>query len=158
MRIIDADSLKNNVKKYGRYAADKDTWLIERFIETIDDEQSVSQFFDKSSCSDYNKYKWHDLRKNPDDLPKRNKDVLVCFEDLWAEEQYTTCYYGSWFWDNHTVIAWKEIESFGVNEVLVSEECIDCIYYNPTNKSCIVKNNIDHNGNCIDFDNHAYEE
>lgn len=52
----------------------------------------------------------------------------------------------------------KDLKPFEVNEVLVSEECLDCIYYNPTNKSCIVKNNTDHNGNCIDFDNHAYEE
>lgn len=133
MRIIDADSLKNNVKKYGRYAADKDTWLIERFIETIDEEESVSEFVDKSSSSDYNKYKWHDLSKNPNDLPKVNTfvqcvwvgsshnwyDVFLFDDDprphfkntlgnmisIIGDEKFT--YEGQ-------VLAWKEIEPFEV--------------------------------------------
>lgn len=32
----------------------------------------VSYLFDEQ-----NKYRWHDLRKNPADLPEDNKDVLV---------------------------------------------------------------------------------
>lgn len=40
----------------------------------------------------------------------------------------------------------------------MNEECINCIYFNPVNKSCIVKNNTDHDRDCDDFDNHPYEE
>ena len=45
----------------------------------------VSYLFDEQ-----NKYRWHDLRKNPADLPEDNKDVLVtikggCVNRTWHD-------------------------------------------------------------------------
>lgn len=62
------------------------------------------------------KYKWHDLRKKPKDLPKiKNVDVLVKIKDNYSKKIYTTmlnyqnncfyCMYGK-------VIAWKYTEEF----------------------------------------------
>lgn len=70
------------------------------------------------------KYRWHDLRKNPDDLPEDSKDVLVtvkggCVNRTWHD---------SFGWRNATakkarhysdksVLAWKEIEEFENDEI-----------------------------------------
>lgn len=65
------------------------------------------------------KYRWHDLRKNPDDLPEDDKDVLVtikggCENRTWHD----SC---GWrnatakkvrYYSDKSVLAWKEIEEF----------------------------------------------
>ena len=71
------------------------------------------------------KYKWHDLRKDPEDLPR--EDGLYCIAIEWADEIET----GFGQWENmygyrsgwsalmpslQAVIAWKEIEPFEVEE------------------------------------------
>lgn len=66
---------------------------------------------------------WHDLRKNPDDLPKEQELVLMCiFEDYYnaKEVDYCTGYYlGEWNFQEYGglipingVIAWKYIDPF----------------------------------------------
>lgn len=64
------------------------------------------------------KYRWHDLRKNPDDLPEDNKQVLVSIKD--------GCIHRTWhdshgwrnrnskirYYSDKSVLAWKEIEEF----------------------------------------------
>lgn len=68
-----------------------------------------------------NKYRWHDLRKNPDDLPEPNTYVLAVDDDfdqftaLLSDENYlwrADCVYENGSIDDHDVIAWREIEPF----------------------------------------------
>lgn len=70
----------------------------------------------------FDKYRWHDLRKNPNDLPALGKKVVGYFEN-----------YGTWtigivhrhengwrveeFWlEGWELLAWKEVEPFEVSE------------------------------------------
>lgn len=69
-----------------------------------------------------NKYRWHDLRDNPNDLPEDNKQVLVSIKD--------GCIHRTWHdshgWRNRnskiryyrdkSVLAWREIEEFESEE------------------------------------------
>ena len=63
------------------------------------------------------KYRWHDLRKNPEDLPKEDGVYMVCqFNNNNKIKSYTDlplCDDGSfctpWYMP---VIAWREIEPF----------------------------------------------
>ena len=65
------------------------------------------------------KYRWHDLRKNPADLPEDNKDVLVtikggCVNRTWHDScgwRNATAKIARYY-SNDRVIAWKEIEDF----------------------------------------------
>lgn len=73
----------------------------------------VSFLFNKQQ-----KYRWHDLRKNPDDLPEDNKQVLVSIKD--------GCIHRTWhdshgwrnrnskirYYSDKSVLAWREIEEF----------------------------------------------
>lgn len=70
----------------------------------------VSWLFDKQQ-----KYRWHDLRKNTDDLPEDNKQVLVSIKD--------GCIHRTWhdshgwrnrnskirYYSDKSVLAWREI-------------------------------------------------
>lgn len=64
------------------------------------------------------KYRWHDLRKNPDDLPEDDGgDVIVCVESLNSSgKRY--CMHSKRFVNamkdsyHPTIVAWKEIEPF----------------------------------------------
>lgn len=66
-----------------------------------------------------NKYKWHDLRKNPYDLPKY-KGVSKPYEVIYDKNSGASCLHGfEWWKDNEywwttswDVIAWREIEPF----------------------------------------------
>lgn len=67
------------------------------------------------------KYRWHDLRKNPDDLPNCNSQCL-CYEHYWnPNEECCECGYVLYWFINGRfstigqkvdVIAWREIEPF----------------------------------------------
>lgn len=62
------------------------------------------------------KYAWHDLRKNPDDLPKDGQRIIVTDGKNYfsgKECGYTCCEVGS-----RLVIAWREIEPFEGEECL----------------------------------------
>lgn len=73
----------------------------------------------------WQKYAWHDLRKNPDDLPCFLKNVLIVstnfYEPIVAYRTRDKGFvaYGvpiesvtSYEWTNLDVIAWREIEPF----------------------------------------------
>lgn len=70
------------------------------------------------------KYRWHDLRKNPADLPEDNKDVLVtikggCVNRTWHDScgwRNATAKKARYY-SNDRVIAWKEIEEFENEEI-----------------------------------------
>ena len=76
---------------------------------------------------DVQKYRWHDLRNNPKDLPEECKNVYVYFEyfrygdyncmfqDYGVSYQVDgkfTFVNGSFGWHKLSVIAWREIEPF----------------------------------------------
>ena len=79
----------------------------------------VSYLFDEQ-----NKYRWHDLRKNPADLPEDNKDVLVtikggCVNRTWHDScgwRNATAKKARHYSDK-SVLAWKEIEEFENDEI-----------------------------------------
>lgn len=70
------------------------------------------------------KYRWHDLRKNPDDLPEDSKDVLVtvkggCVNRTWHDScgwRNATAKKARYY-SNDRVIAWKEIKEFENEEI-----------------------------------------
>lgn len=71
------------------------------------------------------KYKWHDLIKNPDDLPNDDSiEYIVCVEyrngkrkctvgclDMGGEMMLLPAL-GNWIGNGYHIIAWKEIEPF----------------------------------------------
>lgn len=83
---------------------------------------------------DYYKPKWHDLRKEPNDLPKESEEVLAVYSNTYGAKGLLTDknhlryklvqYYleeeiGEWLWvesgtddDIHEVIAWCELPKF----------------------------------------------
>ena len=79
----------------------------------------VSWLFNKQQ-----KYRWHDLRKNPADLPEDNKDVLVtikggCVNRTWHDScgwRNATAKKARYY-SNDRVIAWKEIKEFENEEI-----------------------------------------
>lgn len=78
---------------------------------------AVSWLFNKQQ-----KYRWHDLRDNPNDLPEDNKQVLVSIKD--------GCIHRTWhdshgwrnrnskirYYSDKSVLAWREIEEFESEE------------------------------------------
>ena len=71
--------------------------------------------------------RWHDLRKNPEDLPAGTDSVLVCYQHLHPDLRCYECAYyedGAWIdnaetWKNDVdfagdweVIAWRYVEQF----------------------------------------------
>lgn len=71
------------------------------------------------------KYQWHDLRKNPEDLPEEGKDVITCYFYEKRHKFYyevDTLYWGQWKqsvdydMDYWKVIAWKYIDPFEEDE------------------------------------------
>lgn len=57
---------------------------------------------------------WHDLRKNPNDLPKECKEYRVCYKDKDKNGLSTLWYYPKHksFWTLKEVIAWCELPQF----------------------------------------------
>lgn len=59
------------------------------------------------------KYKWHDLRKNPEDLPENTGVYLVKRPtDRCTYCEYTVFVYNTKLWIEQSVVAWREIEPF----------------------------------------------
>lgn len=78
----------------------------------------VSWLFNKQQ-----KYRWHDLRKNPDDLPEDNKDVLVtikggCENRTWHDSRgwRNATAKKARYYSDKSVLAWREIEEFESEE------------------------------------------
>ena len=102
--------------------------MIEYGIFYIDEELKMhpcifagdSDFEMSEVVHDFGKYRWHDLRKVPDDLPKENGDYIVWYESV------NNAYKGAkvMFYSIKTgwvtgrtrkqdgIIAWREIEQF----------------------------------------------
>lgn len=59
---------------------------------------------------------WHDLKENPDDLPKENIEVLIIVRRKYQKITFKAFYYLSgWVyqnWSNDVVLAWTEIPEF----------------------------------------------
>lgn len=77
------------------------------------------------------KYRWHDLRVNPDDIPSDDRDVYVYFEYFRYGSYNCTCKMhgiGSFYegkcssvngtigWRELKILAWREIEPFESEE------------------------------------------
>ena len=76
------------------------------------------------------KYRWHDLRKNPDDLPKaigggyESDYVLVMIgTPEWNSWEQAYYHHGKKMWSTYeqNVFAWRYIESFEEEEKCVSD-------------------------------------
>ena len=75
------------------------------------------------------KYKWHDLRKNPDDLPEadgnsESKYVLVMIgTPEWNSWEQAYYHHGKRLWSTYdqNVFAWRYIEPFKEEEECVSD-------------------------------------
>ena len=72
------------------------------------------------------KYRWHDMRKDPKDLPDKDGMYMVCIEHPTEEKEAGVGYYknmrgyGGWLAlvpKDGNAIAWREIEPFEENEV-----------------------------------------
>lgn len=64
-----------------------------------------------------NKYRWHDLRNNPYDVPDEPYEpVLVAIDIGCSEVDYDIFCYGIENWSARMVIAWKHIEPFEEEE------------------------------------------
>lgn len=65
-------------------------------------------------------YRWHDLRKNPDDVPKENGHYLIVYQWIGKNSGITvetySPYDGFHTPPEYPCIAWKEIEPFEVAE------------------------------------------
>lgn len=66
--------------------------------------------FAEEALEKADKYGWHNLRKNPTDLPRENRMYWVCVEGF--DTKYTSTYWDGYVWWGYSVIGWKEIESF----------------------------------------------
>ncbi|MCQ2397944.1 MAG: hypothetical protein MJ052_01405 [Sphaerochaetaceae bacterium] len=59
------------------------------------------------------KPKWHDLRKNPDDLPKERGDYLILHEDNTGFTHYSVRDFRNGYFEcTNTIIAWCELPKF----------------------------------------------
>ena len=103
-----------------KYTKDEKYEAIHDVINSITKKQVlnvVSWLFNKQQ-----KYRWHDLRDNPNDLPEDNKQVLVSIKD--------GCIHRTWhdshgwrnrnskirYYSDKSVLAWREIEEFESEE------------------------------------------
>lgn len=95
----------------------EDCDTFEDFIDFA--EMSIENVLDADK--DFDKYQWHDLRKNPEDLPKHDNQVLVKCDDLEIFPYFTAFYDGDMWVEGEFedlrqfcfhVIAWREIEQF----------------------------------------------
>lgn len=126
MNLEEAIKHANDVakKKYAEAMlchANPDDDELDGFIDcALNHEQLAKWLEELKELKEYKeKYRWHDLRKNPDDLPEEGKDVFVsvrggCINRTWhiggnwrnATSKSSRCYSGK------SVLAWKEIEEF----------------------------------------------
>lgn len=98
--------------------------LFDRYGETYKiNKKQIERIF-----ANHNKYRWHDLRKNEDDLPPTSTEVLLKFKETYELGEYVPSEYSrGWISENHDVdlryddidefpIAWKYIEPFNEGE------------------------------------------
>ena len=81
---------------------------------------SCERKFREAIVDHHNKYRWHDLVKNPDDLPEDDsKDYFV--KEVWRDGEVSYCAAGRDYIVHHgiptdvynfTVVAWREIDVY----------------------------------------------
>ena len=93
---IVTDSMRNDLEVYDAF-----------FREAQNDEQ-IKELLDR-----YERSKWHDLRKDPEDMPKLDRRILICY--VMAQEDL----YITWWTKENDVfpmfikpVAWKYIDRF----------------------------------------------
>lgn len=59
-------------------------------------------------CRDYYKSKWHDLREDPNDLPKESGE----YWSKWEDGAYSTAHYFTDIGFGNYIIAWCELPKF----------------------------------------------
>lgn len=97
-----------------------------KFDEQFDDEMASLEMAIKV-LEKADKYRWHDLRKNPEDLPER--DTLIIYAFKAKDKENKKLYYNSRIAGSVDIeimtmnsnpifeyIAWKEVEPFEVND------------------------------------------
>ena len=93
---------------------------ISKFNELLQLNKIVSKALEKAD-----KYRWHDLRKNPDDLPEaigggyESDYVLVMIgTPEWNDWEQAYYHHGKRLWSTYerNVFAWRYIEPFGEEE------------------------------------------
>ena len=99
---------------------------LDRCIECMKEHEQLADWLEelKELRKYKEKYRWHDLRKNPADLPEDNKDVLVtikggCVNRTWHDScgwRNATAKKARYY-SNDRVIAWKEMEEFENEEI-----------------------------------------
>lgn len=87
----------------------------------IDTIQTISKFL--LTIEEYEKkeekYRWHDLRKNPNDLPEKAGSVLVKFKQNHFREYSVVYYMSDWVLvdgEGECIEKWKYIEPFEEGE------------------------------------------
>lgn len=111
-------------KKYRQamlHRANAEDEKLDRCIECMKEHEQLAEWLEElKELKEYKeKYRWHDLRKNPDDLPEDSKDVLVtvkggCVNRTWHDScgwRNATAKRASYYSDK-SVLAWREIEEF----------------------------------------------
>lgn len=90
------------------------------FIDTLWDGDEENNPYDEAfrialdALKKQEKYRWHDLRKDPEDLPAKPKSVLVKTRNF--TQPFSACWDGTMFVEFGLVCgveAWREIEPFG---------------------------------------------
>lgn len=71
----------------------------------------ICKSIDKKIHDIQNKYVWHDLRKNPDDLPEEGHEVLILVKNAYFLSRRSDYNYWSSL-GRVSPKAWKEIEPF----------------------------------------------
>lgn len=129
MRLEEAIKHAKDVatKKYRQamlHRANAEDEKLDRCIECMKEHEQLAEWLEelKELRKHKEKYRWHDLRKNPDDLPEDNKQVLVSIKD--------GCIHRTWhdshgwrnrnskirYYSDKSVLAWREIEEFNKEE------------------------------------------
>jgi hypothetical protein len=114
-------------KKYRQamlHRANAEDEKLDRCIECMKEHEQLAEWLEElEELRKYKeKYKWHDLRKNPDDLPEDIKYVWVFIKGEsthrswhdshgWRRRNSNILYY-----NDESVLAWREIEEFKSEE------------------------------------------
>lgn len=105
--------LTDNIKEYLAETVRFSDYTLREMTEDL---EHIVDEYEK----DYSPYRWHDLRKNPEDLPEERSHVICChggkrkyYTATWFCKNAFWCAdeeYGSFPYED--VIAWRYIEPF----------------------------------------------
>lgn len=109
--LDDIEKIKEAVDRFNRLE-------LPRFVKEVTDETFGKRMIRVNFVyKQLTRYRWHDLRKDPTDLPKENSAVLVAV-DLLGKRSWTVCTYNGLFVDGvniptqltKLVVKWKYID------------------------------------------------